>query len=196
MIENNEFLVKERVNLLKLTDIYDVFDPQSGTQVAIAKEDPGIFSILLRFIMKKFQLPTNVYVYEGDNYEDSSKLLFSIKRGFVFLRSKVEVLDSNGNLLGWFKSRLLTIGGAFDVFDSSGNIIASLEGDWIGWNFNFINRNGQQIGNVTKKWSGIGKEMFTTADNYMISLSSQDSVERKLLMLAAALAIDIVYKES
>jgi len=50
---------------------------------------------------------------------------------------------------------------------------------------------------VTKKWAGIGKELFTTADNYVISLNetagrNQESVA---MLLAAGLAVDTVYKE-
>jgi len=50
---------------------------------------------------------------------------------------------------------------------------------------------------VTKKWAGFGKELFTSADNYVISLSDHAPKERNVaaLLLAAGLAIDIVYKE-
>ena len=54
-----------------------------------------------------------------------------------------------------------------------------------------------EIGKITKKWAGIGKELFTSADNYMISLSEGRSFrpESAPLLLAAGLAIDTVYKE-
>jgi hypothetical protein len=43
----------------------------------------------------------------------------------------------------------------------------------------------------------MGKELFTTADNYMISLASDAAgpPETAALLLAAGLAIDIVFKE-
>ena len=54
-----------------------------------------------------------------------------------------------------------------------------------------------EIGSVTKKWAGLGKELFTSADNYVISLSDLSGVnpEASALLLAAGLSIDIVFKE-
>ncbi len=51
---------------------------------------------------------------------------------------------------------------------------------------------------LTKKWAGLGKELFTSADNYIISLKnlSGASPVASALLLAAGLAIDVVYKEA
>ena len=75
--------------------------------------------------------------------------------------------------------------------------IASLKGDWKGWNFKLLDVSGKEVGTITKKWSGLGKEMFTSADNYMISLSgsAKNDVGAKALLLAAGIAIDTVFKE-
>ena len=52
-----------------------------------------------------------------------------------------------------------------------------------------------ELGLITKKWAGLGKELFTTADNYMISLHGSPDAETSLLLLAAGLAVDTVFKE-
>jgi uncharacterized protein YxjI len=49
------------------------------------------------------------------------------------------------------------------------------------------------MGIVTKKWAGFGKELFTNADQYIIEV--KESGSSNALILAAALAIDIVFKE-
>ena len=48
------------------------------------------------------------------------------------------------------------------------------------------------------KWGGMAKELFTSADTYIVSLSEQTAESRiaTILLLAAALAIDIVFKET
>ncbi|MFO0864601.1 MAG: phospholipid scramblase-related protein [Gemmataceae bacterium] len=55
----------------------------------------------------------------------------------------------------------------------------------------------RELGIVTKKWAGLAKEMFTSADNYIVSIHDDlsDQTTLKRLLLAAALAIDVVYKE-
>ena len=50
---------------------------------------------------------------------------------------------------------------------------------------------------MTKKWAGIGKEVFTSADNYILKISNdvpQNDDVRKLI-LAAVICIDMVLKE-
>jgi hypothetical protein len=47
---------------------------------------------------------------------------------------------------------------------------------------------------VSRKWSGIAKEFFTSADNYAVVVHQPNSAAATLL-LAAGLAIDTVYKE-
>jgi hypothetical protein len=83
------------------------------------------------------------------------------------------------------------------VYDTLNNPVAEVKGDWKGWNFRFLDAGGNELGVVTKKWAGFGKELFTSADNYVISLSDHAPKERNVaaLLLAAGLAIDIVYKE-
>lgn len=69
-----------------------------------------------------------------------------------------------------------------------------MQGDWKGWNFRFLSGN-TELGVVTKKWGGLGKELFTTADNYIISLAGAPNPAVATLLLAAGLAIDTVLKE-
>ena len=79
------------------------------------------------------------------------------------------------------------------------NIIGAfvqLKGKWTGWDFKFLDGN-KELAQVTKKWAGIGKELFTTADNYVLQISDsvpQDDVARQLI-LAAVMCIDMVLKE-
>ena len=69
-----------------------------------------------------------------------------------------------------------------------------MKGDWKGWNFKFLDSAGQEMGVVTKKWAGLGKELFTSADNYIIEI--KEGTANNALLLAAAIAIDTVFKES
>ena len=61
-----------------------------------------------------------------------------------------------------------------------------------------VTPDGIELGQVTKKWAGIGNELFTSADNYIVSIDDRlaDQPVARTLLLAAALAIDIVYKEA
>ena len=43
---------------------------------------------------------------------------------------------------------------------------------------------------------GAGKELFTSADNYVIALTQEPKPSEAILLLAAGLAVDTVYKEN
>ncbi len=194
LLSKKDYLVRERVAMVKLTDIYDIFDPETNMQIGIMKDQPSDFLKYLRLVVDKKVLPTTVNVYENEGQPP----VFSIQKSFTFIRSQITVFNSAGTNIGYFKSKIFTIGGGFTVHDSSGKQIADVSGDWKGWNFKITDMGGNELGVVTKKWGGMAKEMFTSADNYVVSLGQafEDQPVVKILLLAASLAIDTVFKEN
>ncbi len=82
------------------------------------------------------------------------------------------------------------------VLDANETPVCELKGKWTGWDFRF-QTDGIELAHVTKKWTGIGKELFTSADNYVLEISDRlpaDDVARQLI-LAAVMCIDMVLKE-
>jgi uncharacterized protein YxjI len=55
----------------------------------------------------------------------------------------------------------------------------------------------KELANVSKKWMGLGKELFTSADNYMLTIdgSVAPNDPARILIMAAVLCIDMVLKE-
>jgi uncharacterized protein YxjI len=50
---------------------------------------------------------------------------------------------------------------------------------------------------VSKKWGGLLKEAFTTADKYIVNIESNNlSKENRIAVLASAITIDMVLKEA
>ena len=194
LLNRSSYLIKERVAMMKLTDHYDIFDPETNEQLGFAKENISTFSKLLRLVVNKQMLPTTIVIQE----DEASDPVVSIRRGMTFLRSKVHVFDSNGKEVGFFRSKLFSFGGGFTVHDPSGNQIADVKGNWKGWDFKMLDMQGKELGAVNKKWAGALKEIFTSADNYLIKLDDSISQNPGLaaLLLAAGLAIDIVFKET
>ena len=193
-LDLKQFIVKEHVGFLKLADVFDIFDAATQARVALAMEKPGGLITFLRFLVNKQFLPNKVTVTQGD---ENGALLFQILKPITFFRSKVRVEDGSGRRLGYFKSKIFSFGGGFWVYDESDRQIAEVKGDWKGWNFKFLSADGKEMGLVTKKWGGLAKELFTSADTYAVSIHEDAGTDRDrtILLLAAALAIDIVYKE-
>jgi uncharacterized protein YxjI len=194
LLSHDQFFVKEHVAFAKLTDTFDILDPASKMQIGLAKDTPPGWAKWLRLLINKKLLPTDVIVTDAAL---GNALVFRMHRGPSFFRSKVTVHDANGMALGHFLSKVFSIGGGFWVHDAQGAQVAEIKGDWKGWDFKLLDRSGRELGVVTKKWAGIGKELFTSADNYLVAIhpGDADATATKVLLLAAALAIDIVFKE-
>ena len=54
---------------------------------------------------------------------------------------------------------------------------------------------GQNVGKISKQWTGLLREIFTEADNFGISFPMNLDVRVKATLLAAAILIDFMYFE-
>lgn len=192
VLKNNIYLVKEHLGILKAANNFDIHDPVSGAVIMECREPTlGFFTKLLRFTDYKSMTPFDVQIRLPNG-----EPVVRIKRGVSIWLSRVEVTDSDNRLIGTFKQKLFSFGGKFDLLDSNDNVTCQLKGNLIGWNFRFI-RDEIQLAHVSKQWSGLGKEFFTSADNYVLEISQQvgEDMELRKLILAAVMCIDMVLKE-
>jgi uncharacterized protein YxjI len=192
VLHNNLFLVKEHVGMFKAANNFDIFDPKTNQKIMECREpNLGLFTKLFRFTDYKRMTPFHVQVSTPEDQK-----VLSIQRGISLLRSSVQVFDENGLLVGTFKQKLLSIGGKFSVLNARDEEVCMLQGKWTSWNFRFLKGN-TELAAVSKKWSGLGKELFTSADNYMLTIADTvpaNSTDR-ILIMAAVLCIDMVLKE-
>ena len=192
VVNRNLFLVKEHVGLFKAASNFDVYDPQTSQLIMECREDNlGILTKLFRFTDYKRLTPFDIQVRTPDGAQ-----VVRVERGFTLFLSRVRVYDQNDELIGGFKQKFFSIGGKFDVLDRNDQPVCTLKGNWVGWDFRFV-LGDQELAQVTKKWAGLGKELFTSADNYMLSVSPSvppGSALRRLI-LAAVMCIDFVLKE-
>jgi uncharacterized protein YxjI len=191
ILRHNLYFVKEHVGLFKAASNYDIYDEQKNMLLECREPNLGFLTKILRFSDYKRMTPFEVEVTTAEHLP-----VFTVKRGWTIFRSVVEVFDENGTLQGKFRQRMLSLGGKFDILDEHDTLMCTVSGKWTAWEYSF-QRGEQVIARITKKWAGVGKEFFTTADNYVISIDPvvSDKDEVRLLILAAAMCIDKVYKE-
>lgn len=193
ILNKNVFFVKEHVGFFKAASNFDIYDPQTQQVVMECREERlGFFTKLLRFSDYKRMTP-----FEIDIKTPSGEHLITVKRGVSFFLSTVEVLDEKNRVIGKFKQKFFSIGGKFEVLDASERPLCMLKGKWTSWDFRFISADNKEFATVTKKWSGFGKEFFTSADNYVLQISNDVPENHPLrqLILAAVMCIDFVLKE-
>ena len=188
----NQFFVKEHVGIFKAANSYDILDLESQQPLLECREpNLGFFTKMFRFSKYKTQTPFDIVV------SDPAGLgVLRLTRGVSVLRSTVQVLDGDGALVGKFRQKLMSLGGKLDVLDANDQVVCTVQGKLTSFDYKFL-RNGEQIAQVTKKWMGLGTELFTSADNYVISIEpsvlATDSI--RPMIVAAALCIDMVFAE-
>lgn len=190
LLDLRRVFVRQQVEVLRLTGVYELVDPGNGLPVGVAKDEPPGWAKWLRLLIERRILPTVVRVYEG------FEVVVTLRKSWGLLRPTVAVENAEGRPLGTLRAKVLTIGGGFVILDGGGQPVGDVQGDWIGWDFQIRDARGGAIGKVTKKWAGAGREFFTSADHYMIELPDTGGRDRDhaALLLAAALAIDLVFK--
>jgi len=192
VLNRNLYFVKEHVGMFKAANNYDILDPESQETVLLCREEKlGFLTKIFRFTDYKRMTPFNVII----KTPEGEKVL-SVKRGVSFFVSKVQVFDESDRLVGMFKQKFFSFGGRFNVFDADENVVCTLKGKWTSWDFRF-EREGVELANVAKKWAGFGKELFTSADNYMLQIKDEVKPDHpiRILIMAAVMCIDMVLKE-
>lgn len=192
ILTKNQFFVKEYVGLFKAANSYDILDLDSQ-QLLLECREPnlGFFTKLFRFTKYKTQTPFDIEVRDG-----VGQLVLRLTRGVSLFRSTVKVFDGNEVLLGKFRQKILSLGGKLHVLDANDQVICTVQGKMISFDYKFL-RDGEQIALVTKKWMGLGRELFTSADNYVINIEPTVAAKdgSRPMIVAAALCIDMVFAE-
>jgi len=192
-LNKNLYFVKEHVKMFKAANSFDVFDPQTSELILQCREENlGFFTKMFRFTDYKRMTPFNMEIKTP-----SGATILTVRRGVSWFLSTVEVIDEQNQLIGKFKQKFFSIGGKFEVLDASERTLCTLKGKWTSWDFKFIANDGKEFATVTKKWSGIGKELFTSADNYILQINPEVPTNHalRMLIMAAVMCIDLVLKE-
>ena len=190
-LSKNSFFVKEHVGMFKAANNYDILDPENQQIMMTCREEKlGFFTKILRFTDYKRMTPFDIEIKTN-----LGERVVRIKRGVSIFLSSVDVIDGNDKTIGRFKQKFFSLGGKFDVLDADDNVVCKLKGKWTSWDFKFL-REQEELAQVSKKWAGIGKELFTSADNYMLTIDENvEDEETRKLILSAVMCIDMVLKE-
>jgi uncharacterized protein YxjI len=192
VLNKNLFFVKEHVGMFKASNSFDIFDPETQQPIMHCREENlGFFTKMFRFTDYKRMTPFDIDVKAVNGQK-----IVQVKRGVSFFFSTVEVLDENGTVIGKFKQKF-SLTGKFEVLDPNDKPLCVLKGKWTSWDFKFVSADNKEFATVTKKWSGLGKELFTSADNYVLQINPEVPENHPLrkLILAAVMCIDLVLKE-
>jgi len=191
-LNKNKLFVKEHTGVFKAANSYDIFDLETNEMLMECREPGlGFFTKLFRFTKYKSMTPFDIII------SANGAPIVNVKRGVTFIRSVVSVFGETGEQVGTLRKIFKLFKPSFEILSLSGEKLGVLEGNFVGWDFTIKSNDGEVLATVSKKWAGVGKELFTTADNYVIitadTVKENDPV--RVLIFGAVMSIDMVLKE-
>lgn len=118
--------------------------------------------------------------------------LLIVDKPFSFFHPRIKVLRPDGMPVGFIASQFKFVGSQFRLQDPNGGELGEISGSWTSWDFSITDTQGTNVATVSKRFAGLTKEMFTTADRYAVELNEQLPDPLRSLVIASAVTIDLV----
>lgn len=191
LLELNRMFVNQKTKLIELTNEYKIRDEEGNEVGAIRQEGQSGLKKAARLIGSLDQFMTHTLaVYDG-----SGTKVLELTRPRKFIKSKLNVSDGAGRPVGQIAQQN-AIGKIRFGLEGNGVQLGEIRAEnWRAWNFAIVDHTGQERARITKKWEGLAKNLFTTADNYLVEIDPSITGDFRLLVLAAAAGVDTALKQ-
>ena len=157
---------------------------ETGEEILFAYEESNTFARLI--LKRKRKLTINII--------DNNKTNFlKIEKKFAFFMPEFEIFDSQNQPLGKIKTKF-GLNSKIEIYNNNNELIFYCENELLHpWTFKIFKtkKSTKQLGLISKKWSGVGKEMFTDADNFKIDFDQITDETDKQRILSLSLIIDL-----
>ncbi len=191
LFQHNVLVVNQKAKLIELTNQYSVFDADGNTVGHVNQVGQSNVKKLLRLISSVDQFLTHHF----DITDASDALVMSITRPAKLFKSTVLINDSTGAELGRIVQENV-FGKIHFALEVGGLKIGAIKAEnWRAWNFSIEDADGREVARITKKFAGLAREIFTTADSYVVEIHENLSQPLHSLVIAAALSIDTALKQ-
>jgi uncharacterized protein YxjI len=178
--------------LIELTDEYRIRDEEGNDIGFIGEEGQSALKKAARLVSDLDQF----FTHRLSMHDRDGTKVVELLRPRKFMKSRVEITDGEGRPVGTILQKNVLGKKRFALEGASGEILGAINAEnWRAWDFAIEDATGAEVGRITKKWAGLLKEGFTTADNYMLGISGPVSPDLRLMMLASAAGVDLALKQ-
>ena len=184
-------VVNQKLKLIELNNQYSVFD-SSGKQIASVNQvGQSTAKKLLRLVSSLDQYLT----HKLEISDMKGQVVLRLTRPAKVFKSTVIVSDGADREVGRIVQENM-IGRINFSLQVGQQQIGAIKGEnWRAWDFRIEDASGTEVARITKKFEGIAKTLFTTADNYVLNIHRPLEQPLISLVVAAALSIDTALKQ-
>jgi uncharacterized protein YxjI len=184
-------VVNQKAKLIELTNEYAVYD-QAGTQLGMVVEvGQSAAKKVLRFVSNLDQYMT----HKMEVRDTAGQPLLQLTRPAKVFKSTVIVGLPDGREVGRIVQENM-IGKIRFRYEVGGQQIGGINAEnWRAWNFSIVDHTNTEVARITKTWEGLGKALFTTADNYVVQIHRPLEEPLRSMVVASALTVDTALKQ-
>jgi uncharacterized protein YxjI len=192
LLTRDVLVINQKAKLVELTNEYRILDPEGNQIGSIREEGQSKAKKVLRFVSNVDQFLTHKLAV----YDQQGTKVLELLRPRKIMKSTVQVSDGTGREVGRIVQQNVLGKKRFALEGAGGESLGAINAEnWRSWDFAILGPDDAEVGRITKKWAGLLREGFTTADNYILEVSAPVSPELRLLMLASAAGVDIALKQ-
>ncbi len=192
LLSRSVLVINQKAKLIELTDEYRIRDEEGNDIGYIREEGQSALKKAVRLVSELDQFFTHrLSVYDRDGTK-----VVQLVRPRKIMKSRVEISAGDGRPVGTIVQKNVFGKKRFALEAAAGETLGAINAEnWRAWDFRIEDQTGSEVGRITKKWAGLLKEGFTTADNYVLEIGGQVSPDLRLMMLASAAGVDLALKQ-
>jgi uncharacterized protein YxjI len=188
--EQAVLVVSQRTKLIELTNEYAIFDGQGQRIGAVAQVGQSTLKKAVRFVSNLDQFLTHRL-----EVRDASGPVLVLTRPAKLMRSRVVVERPDGAPVGEIVQANVFGRIRFDLV-ADGRLVGAIQAEnWRAWDFAITDAAGTEVARITKKWEGLARTLFTTADRYVVLVHYRLPEPLASLVIASALTVDTALKQ-
>ena len=191
LFDHKVLFVNQKAKLIEVTNQYAVCDADGNVVAHVNQVGQSTAKKILRMISSVDQfLTTKLEITDA-----TGAVVMSLTRPAKVFKSTVIVNDPNGTELGRIVQDNV-FGKIRFALEVGGKQIGAIKAEnWRAWDFAIENADGREVARITKKFAGLTRAVFTTADNYVVEIHDDLSQPLHSLVVAAALSVDTALKQ-
>ncbi|WP_104525507.1 phospholipid scramblase-related protein [Blastococcus atacamensis] len=183
-------VVSQKTKLIELTNEYAVYDGQGQQIGAVVQVGQSAGKKVVRLLSSLDQFLTHHL-----EVRDARGPVLVLTRPAKFVKSRIIVQRPDGLPLGEIVQANVFGRIRFDLI-ADDRVVGSIQAEnWRAWDFAVVDAAGIEVARITKKWEGLARSLFTTADRYVVLVHYRLPEPLASMVIASALTVDIALKQ-
>ena len=190
LYEQPVLVVSQKTKLIELTNEYVVYDGQGQQIGAVVQVGQSRLKKAVRFVSDIDQFLTHRL-----EVRDARGPVLLLTRPAKFVKSRVVVQRADGAPIGEIVQANVFGRIRFDLV-ANGQLVGVIQAEnWRAWDFAITDAAGTEVARITKKWEGLARTLFTTADRYVVLVHYRLPESLASMVIASALTVDTALKQ-